>query len=211
MKLAQTNSQSSRRDSLKIARRFNAGIRLVDASSPAGTAEPSRQFRPSLRGLNPFAAQPGVKTPGYSHPSLRDKNPGARASARFTVRQTGSLEKSGASAIRALKRRERRAPVQINLRGSAEESQRDSGSKPKVARNELPWGNAPQPHNPNGVEANPGKGVATPLGLKTLPALPQGSSFLATLGWRTQSLRDRKTARREAARGRATLNGDAHA
>ena len=36
MKLAQTNLQSSRRDSLKIARRFNAGIGSVCASSSAG-------------------------------------------------------------------------------------------------------------------------------------------------------------------------------
>jgi outer membrane lipoprotein-sorting protein len=32
-------------------------------------------------------------------------------------------------------------------------SQRDSGSKPRVARNELPWKNAPQTDNPNGVAA----------------------------------------------------------
>ncbi len=33
------------------------------------------------------------------------------------------------------------------------ESQRDSGSKPKVARHELPWENAPGTDNPNGVAA----------------------------------------------------------
>ena len=92
MKLAQTNLPSSRRDSLKIARRFNAGIRLVCASSPAGTAEPARQFRPSLpsplrfdatsRDLNRFAAQPGVKTPGYCHPSLLDKTKTAQVNLR---------------------------------------------------------------------------------------------------------------------------------
>ena len=42
MKLAQTTL--SRRDSLKIARRFNAGNGLVCASSPAGTAEPARSL-----------------------------------------------------------------------------------------------------------------------------------------------------------------------
>jgi hypothetical protein len=47
MKLAQTNM--SRRDSLKIARRFNAGIGLDGALSPGGTAENARPFRPSLR------------------------------------------------------------------------------------------------------------------------------------------------------------------
>ena len=34
---------------------------------------------------------------------------------------------------------------------------------------------------------------ATPLELKVCSALSQGSSFLATLGWRTQSLRDSQT------------------
>ena len=33
------------------------------------------------------------------------------------------------------------------------ESQRDSGSKPRVARNELSWGIQPKPNNPNGVAA----------------------------------------------------------
>jgi len=47
MNMAQTNL--SRRDSLKIARRFNAGIGLDGASSPGGTAENARPFRPSLR------------------------------------------------------------------------------------------------------------------------------------------------------------------
>jgi hypothetical protein len=45
--MAQTNL--SRRDSLKIARRFNAGIGLDGASSPGGTVETARPFRPSLR------------------------------------------------------------------------------------------------------------------------------------------------------------------
>src|SRR5665213_4328932 len=73
MKLAQITL--SRRDSLKIARRFNAGNGSSCASSPAGTAENIRQFRSSLRDLNHFATPPGVETPGYSHPSLRDKTP----------------------------------------------------------------------------------------------------------------------------------------
>jgi hypothetical protein len=75
MKLAQTNL--SRRDSLKIARRFNAGNGLACASSPGGTAEPARPFRSSLRDSIHFAAQPGVETPGYCHSSLRDKTAGA--------------------------------------------------------------------------------------------------------------------------------------
>jgi len=47
MNMAQTNL--SRRDSLKTARRFNAGIGLDGASSPGGTAENARPFRPSQR------------------------------------------------------------------------------------------------------------------------------------------------------------------
>ena len=98
MKLAQTTL--SRRDSLKIARRFNAGNGSPCASSPAG-ARASARFnvhlhetqgmsaplavrtlkrrerrapsQPSLRDLNRFASQPGVETPGYCRSSLRDK------------------------------------------------------------------------------------------------------------------------------------------
>ena len=51
MNMAQTNL--SRRDSLKTARRFNAGIGLDGASSPGGTAENARPFRPSLRDKTP--------------------------------------------------------------------------------------------------------------------------------------------------------------
>ena len=71
MKLAQTTL--SRRDSLKIARRFNAGNGSPCASSPAGTAENVRPFQPSLWDSIHFASPPGVETPGYCHPSLRDK------------------------------------------------------------------------------------------------------------------------------------------
>ena len=67
------------------------------------------------------------------------------------------------------------------------ESQRDSGLKPKVARNELPWVSISHVNNPNGVVARRRKRGATPLGLRTFTATTQGSSFLATLGWMTQS------------------------
>jgi hypothetical protein len=105
MKLAQTNL--SRRDSLKIARRFNAGNGLACASSPAGaralarfnvhlpaTQEMSAPLairtlkrrerrapgRPSLRDSIRFASQPGVETPGYCRSSLRDKTPARETS-----------------------------------------------------------------------------------------------------------------------------------
>ena len=73
MNMAQTNL--SRRDSMKIARRFNAGIGLDCASSPGGTAENARPFLPSLRDSVPIASQPGVETPGYCRSSRRDKIP----------------------------------------------------------------------------------------------------------------------------------------
>ena len=74
------------------------------------------------------------------------------------------------------------------------ESQRDSGAKPRVARHALPWETAPQAHNPNGVAAQPGEPDATPLGLKTFRAATQGRRCAPTLGWRTQSLWDCRTA-----------------
>jgi hypothetical protein len=73
MKSAQTTL--SHRDSLKIARRFNAGNGLDFASSPVGTAENARQFLPSFRDSIHFASQPGVETPGYCRSSLWDKTP----------------------------------------------------------------------------------------------------------------------------------------
>jgi hypothetical protein len=78
MKLAQTNL--SRRDSLKIARRFNAGNGSPCASSPAGTAETARPFQPSLRDSIHFASPPGVETPGYCRSSMRDKTPARETS-----------------------------------------------------------------------------------------------------------------------------------
>jgi outer membrane lipoprotein-sorting protein len=70
---------------------------------------------------------------------------------------------------------------------SGPESQRDSGSKPGVARNELPRVGCASVLNPNGVVSRWGRHVATPLGLLVSHTFSQGSSFLATLGWRTQS------------------------
>jgi len=70
-----TRTNLSRRDSLKTARRFNAGIGLDCASSPVGTVENARQFLPSLWDSVPIASQPGVETPGYCRSSRRDKIP----------------------------------------------------------------------------------------------------------------------------------------
>ena len=70
------------------------------------------------------------------------------------------------------------------------QSQRDCVCQPRVARNELPWVAADSDPNPNGV-ASRFQGLATtPLGLFGLAAMSQGSSFLATLGFRPESLWD---------------------
>ena len=76
---------------------------------------------------------------------------------------------------------------------SSAESQRDSGVKPRVARDELPWEMAPTGDNPNGVAAGAGSVRHNPVGVGPSRAGTQGSSLLATLGWQTQSLRDCRT------------------
>src|SRR5688572_5529736 len=76
----------------------------------------------------------------------------------------------------------------------SDESQRDSVTQPRVARNELPWVVGAKRNNPNGVAASTPKPGATPLGLKSWRISTQGSSSLATLGWQPQSLRDSRNA-----------------
>ena len=76
------------------------------------------------------------------------------------------------------------------LRNCGDESPRDSDSKPKVARNELPWGTCRKTNNPNGVAAQRMEYDATPVELTGIRPGTRGSSFLATLGWKTQSLWD---------------------
>jgi hypothetical protein len=73
---------------------------------------------------------------------------------------------------------------------SNNESQQDSGLKPRVARNALPWVVVVVDFNPNGVALAFLYRGATPLGLWSCDRFSQGSSFLATLGWMTQSLWD---------------------
>jgi len=90
---------------------------------------------------------------------------------------------------------------------SRPESQRDSGSKPRVARHELPWVGSREFFNPNGVvSANPRR-AATPLGLFDFARVSQGSSCLATLGWRAQSLWDCRRRRCTTAGSIARLEG----
>ena len=70
------------------------------------------------------------------------------------------------------------------------QSQRDCVFQPRVARNELPWVPDQIVFNPNGVASGFKRRVATPLGLFVLRHVPQGSSFLATLGFEPESLWD---------------------
>src|SRR5678815_2986379 len=78
------------------------------------------------------------------------------------------------------------------------ESQRDSATKPRVARNELPWVSKRR------AKQQPQRGcdsrctftkAETPLGFCLSDQVPQGSSFLATLGFGTQSLWDWQTSK----------------
>ena len=75
------------------------------------------------------------------------------------------------------------------------ESQRDSAAKPRVARNELPWVKGAQTRQPQrGCDLRCTLTRAeTPLGFCLSDPLPQGSSFLATLGFGTPSLWDWQT------------------
>ena len=76
---------------------------------------------------------------------------------------------------------------------SVAESQRDSGFKPRVARDELPWvsGKFRQPQR--GCGGFVVKADTTPLGLvKSGPVFTQGGSCLATLGFAAESLWDSK-------------------
>ena len=68
---------------------------------------------------------------------------------------------------------------------SGAESQRDSGSKPRVARNELPWETWPKENNPNGVAAQKRRSGTTPSWLGSMRPGNQGSSCLATLPFLT--------------------------
>ena len=66
-----SNQMMSRRDEVKIAQRFNAGLRVIERLSPEGTAELGR-FQPSLRDFVQSGGQPSVETLGYCRWSLRD-------------------------------------------------------------------------------------------------------------------------------------------
>jgi hypothetical protein len=82
----------------------------VAASSERGSASRSASAH---RELPEFARLPRVQSSAGHRPALRS---GARASARFTVRTpVASKTNSTATNLRALKRRERRAPVAIPL------------------------------------------------------------------------------------------------
>ena len=74
------------------------------------------------------------------------------------------------------------------------QSQRDCVFQPRVARDELPWvRRAKHPQPQPGLRPSPlfsSHSAATPSGLYSLFHFPQGSSFLATLGFMSESLWD---------------------
>src|SRR6266568_5911840 len=70
------------------------------------------------------------------------------------------------------------------------QSQRDCVVQPRVARNELPWVPGRVAFNPNGVAPPLCCRAVTPLGLFAFGHVSQGSSFLATLGFESESLWD---------------------
>src|SRR6266436_732547 len=74
------------------------------------------------------------------------------------------------------------------------ESQRDSATKPRVARNELPWDHAPGSTTTlKGLRPTGTRSAARPQprwGCETPAAFTQGSSSLATLGFVAESLWD---------------------
>lgn len=119
-------------------------------------------------------------------PALRS---GARASARFTVRKpVASNPNSCPNPVRTLKRRERRAPVARlgipkGFRPKAQdcEARATLGQRPQNLFNRIAVAAIPVSsiargicHNPVGVDGN-------------MVPFTQGSSFVATLGCRTQS------------------------
>src|SRR5262249_16430336 len=76
-----TSQSLSRRDTTKIARRFNAGIEVALFRVPKerlnGTNLPS--FQSSLRDFSSLCGNPGVETPGYFQSSFQDEaGPGTR-------------------------------------------------------------------------------------------------------------------------------------
>jgi len=104
--------EMSRRDNMKIARRFNAGTGSEFDLSPEGTAGIHAHVQPSLRDFTHFVREPGVETPGYCQTSRWDEDgTGARALARFNVVCSSALDKSKRAAGRTVKLAEARVPI----------------------------------------------------------------------------------------------------
>ena len=64
----------SRRDILRIAQPFKAGLDERKGTSPEGTADRTRLISAVPSGLGSLAIDPGVETPGYYRLSLRDSS-----------------------------------------------------------------------------------------------------------------------------------------
>ena len=93
--------------------------------------------------------------------------------------------------------------------GGAFQSQRDCVTQPRVARNELPWVNGKRNFQPQR-----GCILFAPMGCNPFRVedvwftISQGSSFLATLGWRTESLWDSPMGARQARDLEQTIAGN---
>jgi hypothetical protein len=121
---------------------------------------------------------------------------GARASARFIARVVGAIEMNCSfNPVRMLKRRERRAPTASEpgcVRIPTGFRLKAQGCAAGTTLGHLPANII----NRNAVAAIPFSSVArdvchNPVGVGSdLFSFSQGSSFLATPGWRTQSLWD---------------------
>lgn len=197
MKLAQTNLSKLRGSDIFVENRSLRGSQLRRSGifDLPGYAAPTE-----LNGLLGALAtnMPLLRSWKTGRTVVAPACAGARASARFTGRQREPLGLPGAVVLAPVKPSQTQSnQIFYKITGSApnsqgNESQRDSGSKPKVARHALPWVNEVRVFpNPNGVVAIVGAHSPQPLwGWRNFHRLTQGSACRATLGWRTQSLRD---------------------
>ncbi len=209
-----------------IARRFNGGMRRKMDKPRRDGRGCSRSDSAVPSGLVRSGAEPGDKSPGYCRMSLRDGsesdwrrlfgdccsvNVGEGNSPRTHQKsETGLADRSDFNPVPLLG-----AFRWFQVVGSvAFESQRDSATEPRVARDELPWGysrktsstpkvlrpfrhvrrnpvgvefvdcNQPRVGNPLSREANPGPQGGIPLGYKDLKVNLMGHAQLLRGGRR---------------------------
>ena len=149
---------------------------------PAGKPFLARLTFPVQRPLISAVCFPGLTTPDPS------KGIGVSALTPFLSPSEWESVPFGVNAFRIF----RAKPEPCGTAGGPAvlQSQRDCGLQPRVARNELPWVGVRTVFNPDGVVSRSHHRAATPLGLFVATRFSQGSSFLATLGFAPESLRD---------------------